>query len=87
MRNIREVPPCTPQERELITSLMSRLKKVGGEPKDHEAEALIRQSVAEQPDAPYQLVQTVLIQDMALNQAQSRIAELEKQLADATART
>jgi len=77
----------TPQERELITSLMSRLKKVGGEPKDHEAEALIRQSVAEQPDAPYQLVQTVLIQDMALNQAQSRIAELEKQLADATART
>jgi uncharacterized protein len=77
----------TPQERELITSLMSRLKKVTGEPKDREAEALIRQSIAEQPDAPYQLVQTVLIQDMALNQAQSRIAELEKQLADATVRT
>jgi uncharacterized protein len=77
----------TPQERELITSLMSRLKKVTGEPKDREAEALIRQSIAEQPDAPYQLVQTVLIQDMALNQAQSRIADLEKQLADATAKT
>jgi uncharacterized protein len=66
---------------------MNRLKKVTGEPKDREAEALIRQSIAEQPDAPYQLVQTVLIQDMALNQAQSRIADLEKQLADATART
>jgi len=77
----------TPQERELITSLINRLKKVAGEPKDREAEALIRQSIAEQPDAPYQLVQTVLIQDMALNQAQSRIADLEKQLADATART
>ena len=36
----------TPQERELITSLMGRLKKVGGEPKDHEAEALIRQSMS-----------------------------------------
>src|SRR3954453_20979445 len=77
----------TPQEKELITSLMNRLKKAGGEPKDREAEALIRQSVQEQPDAPYQLVQTVLIQNMALNQAQSRIADLEKQLADATART
>ena len=66
---------------------MNRLKKVTGEPKDREAEALIRQSIAEQPDAPYQLVQTVLIQDMALNQAQSRIADLEKQLAEATART
>src|SRR3954467_14539708 len=77
----------TPQEKDLITSLMNRLKKVGGEQKDREAEALIRQSVAEQPDAPYQLVQTVLIQDMALNQAQARIADLEKQLADAATRT
>ena len=77
----------TPQEKELITSLMDRLKKVGGEPKDAEAEALIRQSTAQQPNAPYQLVQTVLIQDMALNQAQTRIADLEKRLADATART
>jgi uncharacterized protein len=77
----------TPQEKELIISLMGRLKKVSGDPKDREAEALIRQSIAEQPDAPYQLVQTVLIQDMALNQAQSRITDLEKQLADATART
>jgi len=77
----------TPQEKDLITSLMDRLKKAGGEPKDREAEALIRQSVAEQPDAPYQLVQTVLIQDIALNQAQSRIADLEKKLAEATTRT
>jgi hypothetical protein len=77
----------TPQEKELISSLMGRLRKAGGEPKDVEAEALIRQSMAEQPDAPYQLVQTVLIQDMALNQAQSRIADLEKQLAEAKART
>jgi hypothetical protein len=36
-----------------------------------------------QPDAPYLLVQTVLIQDMALHQAQGRIADLERQLAEA----
>jgi hypothetical protein len=72
----------TPQEKELITSLLARLKQAGGQ-KDPEADALIRQAMADQPDAPYYLVQTVLIQDMALNQAQARIAELEKQLAEA----
>ena len=73
----------TPQERELITTLLARLKNAGGQPKDPEADALIRQAIAEQPDAPYYLVQTVLIQDLSLNTAQNRIADLEKQLADA----
>jgi hypothetical protein len=73
----------TPQEKDLISSLLARLKQAGGQPKDPEADQLIRQAMAEQQDAPYYLVQTVLIQDMALNQAQARIAELEKQLAEA----
>jgi hypothetical protein len=73
----------TPQEKDLITTLLTRLKSVGGEPKDPEAEALIRQALSEQPDAPYYLVQTVLIQDLSLHNAQNRIADLEKQLADA----
>jgi hypothetical protein len=73
----------TPQEKELITTLLGRLKQAGGQPKDPEAEALIRQALAEQPDAPYYLVQTVLIQDIALNQAQQRIIELERQCAQA----
>jgi hypothetical protein len=71
----------TPQERDLITHLLSRLGQAGGQPKDPEADALIRQAVAAQPDAPYYLVQTVLIQDMALSQAQSRMHDLEQQLA------
>jgi len=75
----------TPQERDLITSLLNRLKQAGGQPRDPDAESLIRQAAAEQPDVPYYLVQTVLIQDMALNQAQGRIADLEKQLAEAVA--
>lgn len=77
----------TPQERDLITTLLQRLKSIGaaGQPKDPEAEALIRQAVREQPDMHYYLAQTVLIQDLSLNQAQNRIAELEQQLAEANA--
>jgi hypothetical protein len=75
----------TPQERDLITTLLNRLKSAGaaGQQKDAEADALIRQAVREQPDMAYYLVQTVLIQDLSLNQAQGRIAELEQQLAEA----
>jgi hypothetical protein len=73
----------TPQERDLITQLLARLKQAGGQPKDVEADQLIRQALVEQPDAPYYLAQTVLIQDMALGTAQNRIAELERQLAAA----
>ncbi len=74
-----------PQERDLITTLLTRLKSAQGQPKDGEADGLIRQAMVEQPDAPYFLVQTVLIQDLSLHQAQNRIAELEKQVADAQA--
>jgi uncharacterized protein len=75
----------TPQERDLVTALLDRLKQRGDQPKDVEADELIRRAVAEQPDAPYYLVQTVLIQDMALRNAESRIAELERRLAEAKA--
>ena len=73
----------TPQERDLITHLLGRLGQAGGQPKDAEADSLIRQAAAAQPDAPYYLVQTVLIQDMALSNAQSRIHELEQLVAAA----
>src|ERR1700683_5263274 len=71
----------TPQERDLIAQLLSRLQQAANQPKDREAEALIAQGVQQIPDAPYLLVQTVLIQDMALAEAQHRIADLERQLA------
>jgi hypothetical protein len=75
----------TPQERDLVTALLARLKQQGNQPKDPEADALIRNAMAEQPDAPYYLVQTVLVQDMALRNAEGRIAELERQVAQAQA--
>jgi uncharacterized protein len=72
-----------PQERDLLTTLLARLKNTANQPKDPEADALIRQAIAAQPDAPYFLAQTVLIQDLSLHNAQNQIAELEKQLTDA----
>lgn len=69
----------TPQERELLTNLVARLKQAPPTETDEEAVAMVRDLVRDLPDAPYLLAQTVLIQDYALHQAQSRIAELERQ--------
>jgi uncharacterized protein len=71
----------TPQERDLITALIDRLRAQASQSKDPEADALIHQAVAAQPDIPYLLTQTVLIQDMALHNAEHRIADLENQVA------
>ena len=65
------------EERELITGLFGRLQPFESQPRDGEAEALIKETVARQPAAPYLLVQTVLVQEQALKAAQERIAELE----------
>jgi uncharacterized protein len=75
-----------PQERDLITTLLTRLESASkaGQPKDSEADALIRQAMTQMPDAPYYLVQTVIIQDLSLHNAENRIAELEQQLASAS---
>jgi hypothetical protein len=73
----------TPQEKELLTTLLDRVKNAPRQDKDPEADALIRQAMTAQPDLPYYLTQTVLIQDLSLHQAQQRITDLEKQLTDA----
>jgi hypothetical protein len=70
----------TPQERDLLTNLVSRLRQTQPQEIDPEAEAMINDLVREKPDTPYILAQTVLIQDFALHQAQDRIADLEQQL-------
>ena len=65
------------QERDLISGLFDRLKPFESQPRDGEAESFIKVLVAQQPAAPYLLVQTVLVQEQALKAAQERIAELE----------
>jgi hypothetical protein len=70
----------TPQERDLLTNLVSRLRQTQPQEVDPEAEAMINDLVRAKPETPYILAQTVLIQDFALHQAQDRVADLEQQL-------
>jgi hypothetical protein len=67
----------TPEERQLITGLFDRMRAYSLPAKDGEAEALINDSVGALPDAPYMLVQSVLVQEQALREAGSRIEALE----------
>src|SRR4051812_32955972 len=73
----------TPEEQNLISSLFERLRKADTATKDPEAERFIRQKVEEFSAAPYLLVQSVLVLEHAVANAQARITELEKQLAAA----
>ncbi len=72
----------TPEERQLIAGLFERMRGFGAPEKDREAEALINQSVRAMPDAPYMLVQSVLVQEQALQAANDRVMELEERLRD-----
>jgi uncharacterized protein len=70
----------TPEERTLISTLFDRLDSAGAKPKDPQADEYIRTKVSQQPAAPYLLVQSTLVMQQALTAAQTRIADLEKQL-------
>jgi uncharacterized protein len=72
----------TPEERNLISGLFDRLGQASTQGKDAEADQLIRSKVAEIPAAPYMLVQSLLVMQQAVANAQSRISALEKQLAE-----
>jgi hypothetical protein len=76
----------TPEERQLLSALAQRVKNVPPQQKDPEAEQFIRQLVAERPDTPYVLAQTVIMQDFALRNAQSQIEDLQRQLSEAAPR-
>ncbi|HZO46340.1 MAG TPA: DUF2076 domain-containing protein [Xanthobacteraceae bacterium] len=70
----------TPAERQLVTDLFDRLATLEDAQRDPDAERVIRDGLAQAPNAVYALVQTALVQDEALRQANARIEELEGQL-------
>jgi hypothetical protein len=70
----------TPEERQLITELFERLAALEDQPRDPAAEQAIREGLQQAPHAIYPLVQSVLVQDEALKQADARIQELEAAL-------
>ncbi|GAB4064700.1 DUF2076 domain-containing protein [Ancylobacter sonchi] len=72
------------QDRQTIQGLFARLAEVerNATPRDAGAEGFIGQEIARQPGAPYYMAQTIVMQDYAMQQAQSRIAELEQRNAE-----
>ncbi|MCB4769874.1 DUF2076 domain-containing protein [Ancylobacter sp. Lp-2] len=72
------------QDRQTIQGLFARLAEVerNAAPRDAGAEGFIGQEIARQPGAPYYMAQTIVMQDYAMQQAQSRIAELEQRNAE-----
>jgi hypothetical protein len=77
----------TEQERTLLKNFLNGLTEVRGLQKDTEADAMIRDTAAKQPDATYLLVQRALLLEQALNSAKSQLADLQHQLDAARAST
>ena len=70
----------TPEERHAINDLFAKLQAHGLAEKDSEAEALINQLIRRTPDSTYMLVQSVLVQEAAIEELEARIDDLEAQL-------
>ncbi len=70
----------TPQERELLGTFLQQMTQAQAGPKDAEAETLIREAVARQPDAAYLLVQRAMGLDYALQATQGQVAKLQAEI-------
>ncbi len=69
----------TPDERQMLSDLANKISQTPPPPKDAEAEEFIRTRIGSRPDALYLMTQTVLIQNLAIEQAQHQIEELKRQ--------
>lgn len=69
------------EDRRAIEGLFERLAEAERRApnRDDEAEALIGRQVVRQPNAPYYMAQTIVVQQQALEAAERRINELEAQ--------
>jgi uncharacterized protein len=81
------VPPevffVTPQEKQLLEALAERVNATELQEKDADAEAFLNQSFKSNPDVLYILAQTVLVENIALEQAKAQVTELQQQLQQA----
>jgi uncharacterized protein len=68
----------TPQEQSMLEDLIRKVNETKLTEKDPEAEQRLKQGLASDPDAVYKLAQTVLIQNLALNQARAQIQQLQQ---------
>ena len=70
----------TPQEEQLLNSLIERVNQTQLQEKDPDAEAMLNQKLGPNPDALYMLAQTVLVQNIALDQAKAQVSQLQQQV-------
>ena len=70
----------TPQERELLSTFLQQLAHSKADPKDPEAEAMIRKALSTQPDAEYLLVQRALGLELASKTLQAQVEKLQAEL-------
>jgi len=72
------------RDRQAIEHLFGKLSHVEGQsaPPDAQATEFIRSRIAQQPNAPYYMAQTIVIQEQALSAAQGHIEQLEQELAN-----
>jgi hypothetical protein len=68
----------TPEEQRLLSDLAAKIAQTPAPPRDPEAEEFIRKNIGSRPDALYLMTQTVLIQNLALQQAQQQIRDLQQ---------
>jgi hypothetical protein len=73
-----EVIALTSQEEQLLGSLVERVNQTELQEKDPDAETLLNKSLASNPDALYILAQTVLVQNIALEQAKAQVSQLQQ---------
>ncbi len=72
----------TPQERDLLEGLFSRIRVAPIGPRDMEADAFIAEQVRQSPQAAYLLTQTVIVQEEALKAAAAKIDEMTARMTE-----
>ncbi len=68
----------TEQEQQLISGLAERIRNAPPQQIDRDADDLIRRTIGSRPDALYILTQTVLIQEVALKQANAQLEQMNR---------
>lgn len=74
----RRLIQVTPQEEQLLNSLVERVNQTQLQEKDPDAEALLNRGLGNNPDALYILAQTILVQNIALEQAKGQLTQLQQ---------
>lgn len=70
------------EEQQLIAHVFDRFRGSPPMAKDTDAERLIQEQFDRVPDAPYRLVQSVVVQEKALQRLEDRLRQLETLVAD-----